>query len=57
MILKLLQSSAYSALVEPGITTRGRSLINIMKNRGLDKELGGTPEQTLDQNEDAPLIT
>ena len=33
MILELLESSAYSAMVLPGSTTLGRLLINIMKNR------------------------
>ena len=33
-ILELLQSSAYNAMVLPGSATLGRSLMNIMKNRG-----------------------
>ena len=31
---EFLKSFAYSGMVLPGITTRGRTLINIMKNRG-----------------------
>ena len=38
MILELLQSSTDSAMVLPGSTALGRSLINIMKTRGPNKE-------------------
>ena len=44
-------------MVLPGITTRGRSFTNIMKNTGPNMEPGGTPEQIPDQNEDESLIT
>ena len=38
MVLEHLQSSAYSAMVLPGSDTLVRSLINIVKNTGPNKE-------------------
>ena len=47
MILVLLQSSAYRAMVFPGSTTSGRSLMNMAKNSGPKREPCGTSEELL----------
>ena len=57
MILELLQSSAYRAMVFPGSTASGRSLMNMTKNSGPKREPCGTPEETSDQDEETPSST
>ena len=42
-------------MVLPGSAKLGRSFMN-MRNRGSNKEPWGTPEQTPDQDEDAPSV-
>ena len=57
MILELLHSSAYRAMVFPGSTASGRSLMNMTENSGPKREPCGTPEETSDQDEETPSST
>lgn len=49
IILDVLQSSAYNAIVFLGIATSGKSLMKIIKNIGPNKDPLGKPEGMTDQ--------
>ena len=57
IILDVLQSSAYNYIQFPGITTSGKSLMKVTKNKGPDKEPCGMPDGIAHHVELIPSMT
>ena len=57
IVLDVLQSSAYNDTQFPGITTSGKSLMKITKNKGPNKEPWGTPDGIAHHVEFIPSMT